>query len=60
MKQYKKFIAMLSAVTICTAAVPGVDSIAAQPEEAAVSAMILNQRNEMCIRDRYLMSRRRI
>ncbi|WP_270395566.1 cell wall hydrolase [Mediterraneibacter massiliensis] len=45
MKQYKKFIAMLSAVTICTAAVPGVDSIAAQPEEAAVSVLILNQRN---------------
>ena len=45
MKQYKKFIAMLSAVTICTAAVPGVDSIAAQPDEAAVSVLILIRRN---------------
>lgn len=45
MKQYKKFIAMMSAVTICTAVVPGIDSIAAQTGEIAAPAMILNQKN---------------
>lgn len=45
MKQYKKFIAMMSAVTMCTVTVPGFDSLAAQPGSGAAPVMSLNQRD---------------
>ncbi len=37
MKQYKRFIAVMSAVTVCTVGFTGFDSIAAQPGELAAA-----------------------